>query len=1036
MTTDTGTTAAHVSSYAEDAVIQTAADRFVRWLDDRLLRAGRGDDETILDVEPSGRFWLGRLGPEDDAVRLGLGDRGERLDPCACGIRLQPRDPGPWRFTVAAKGRCWLRTDDRSWRKSDSVAQEVRIDIPDVPYGTFRFGEDALAHALRSITGEPDRSAEIRVEVELNSLGHPELTVLFVNTTSSQEAAGRRGRPKNDPNLYEVSINLVGLATRPFLLESLPDSFRYDRKVPAYGINCGVLSVSDGFETSDTIVVETARPTYWSVEDEEPDLSFSTLATRPLQSLTLLVEALTHWGETEWGHVELERRSRKDDWQPQMLDAAKEEAAKFWQEVSRIRSGLELLQCEPDLLRAFQLMNRAMTHLANGRYDRWRPFQIGFLLANLKAITDPRSEGEFADIVWFATGGGKTETYLGLLVTAGLWDRLRGKSSGITAWSRFPLRMLSLQQTQRFADAMAGAELVRRQAGIPGDPFAVGFFVGQGATPNAIRPEPNEGDPDPEDDDMPARYQVLLRCPFCHGRQIDMVFNRRLWRLEHQCSNSACPWPEKALPFFVVDEEIYRFLPTTVVGTLDKAASIALQAAMRSFVGAPRGICSEPGHGYTYAPRATRPNGCLVPGCRGEALPLPVDARKFAPTFRLQDELHLLRDSLGAVDSHYEALFDSLQTKTTGHRPKILASSATLAGYEKQVDVLYQREARVFPLQGPRAAMGFWSSDTSELARRFVAIAPRGVTLEFAVDRMMTYLQNEVRRLISEPDLVCREIGVGLAMAPHLLSIYGTDILYGNSLRDLDAATRSLETQVPVNPPTLNTATLTGRTEFTVVREVLERLDRPESDFIDRVHVIAASSMMSHGVDIDRLNVMVLLGVPLTTAEFIQTTARVGRRWPALVYLMHKVARERDASVYRSFEHFVRQGDRFVEPVPITRRSRRVLERSIAGLELARILAIHEPKSKTALSTVKNLRRYFADAEVDEELELYALVEALGVSSDLDEPLRSDMERWVEAFFANLLDPTGTVRFPSELCPWGKPMISLRDVEQQAPIRD
>ncbi len=99
--------------------------------------------------------------------------------------------------------------------------------------------------------------------------------------------------------------------------------------------------------------------------------------------------------------------------------------------------------------------------------------------------------------------------------------------------------------------------------------------------------------------------------------------------------------------------------------------------------------------------------------------------------------------------------------------------------------------------------------------------------------------------------------------------------------------------------------------------------------------------MMSHGVDVDRLNIMIVLGMPLSTAEFIQATARVGRKWPALVLVIPKMGRERDAGVYRHFEKFVEHGDRFVEPIPITKRSRRVLERTLPGLEMARLLHIH-----------------------------------------------------------------------------------------------
>ncbi len=1014
--------------------LQANCEAFVRWLEHRVLVAARGDEDEVLEVAPSGRYWLARLAPQEAVLQLALGDRGERLDPCATGLRVKPRGPAPWDFDVRVGARCWIRAETNRWVKSEPVVSTIRIRIDDDAPASIVFGADLLAARLREVDPDADRAAEVRVDVELAGDGRAELTVTIVNTSPQPGAGGSRLQP--DPNLYEVTLALDGLETEPYLLESMPDSFRYNREIEAYGVNCGAERIGETITSVDAPVVDRCRPRYWHAPESEPDLSFAHLGRDPIPSLRTLVRELESWGDVNWADEALVRRSEQLSWSPEMLAEARAEGARFDEELGRIRQGVEIIVENDDLRHAFMLMNEAMEHSANGRYAGWRPFQIGFLLCNLVSLTDPGNDADYADIVWFATGGGKTETYLGLLVTAALYDRMRGKSSGITAWSRFPLRMLSLQQTQRFADAMAGAELARRRAGLDGDPFSVGFLVGMGATPNYIRPEPEDGQPDPDDDDMPARFQVLLRCPFCHSKGLTMAFNRRYWRLEHRCGGDACPWPERSLPFYVVDEEIYRFLPTVVVGTLDKAASISLNAAMRGFVGPPHGICSEEGHGYAYAPRSSRPNGCLVPGCRGSNRPLTMARDLFAPRFRLQDELHLLRDSLGAVDAHYEALLDELQEQLTGHRPKVLASSATLTGFQKQVDVIYKRKGRVFPLQGPSAVQGFWTSDTDDLARRFVAVAPRGVTVEYTVDRMVTVMQNEVRRLITEPEAVCKEASVDSQLVPQLLSLYGTDVVYGNSLRDLDAATRSLETQVPVYPPPLNAVQLTGRTDFDTVRKALEELDNPPEAFEDRIHVIAASSMMSHGVDIDRLNAMVVLGIPLTTAEFIQTTARVGRRHPALVFVVHKIARERDASVYRSFASFVRQGDRFVEPVPVTRRSRRVLHRTVAGLEMARILALHEPRSGVALSTVRSLRQYFNDADVDETKELEALVRTLSLGSDLDQPARSDLERWVEGFFANLLDPAGTFRFPSDLCVWGKPMISLRDVEEQAPVRD
>jgi len=332
-------------------------------------------------------------------------------------------------------------------------------------------------------------------------------------------------------------------------LEAVPDSFRYDRSVLAYGINCGVEAVEhDTLVTVDTVTADRERPLYWSLDDPAPDLRFSSLAADPIPAAHRLLAVLAEWGEQHWGEESLDGRASSEAWSPDMREGAARAAADFAEEQRRIALGVEQLQRDPTLSRAFRAMNQAMLLSANGKYDGWRPFQFGFLLANLASVVDPDSESGIADIVWFATGGGKTETYLGLIVTAALYDRLTGKGGGITAWSRFPLRMLSLQQTQRFADAMAGAERIRREEEIPGDPFSVGFLVGQAATPNRIDEEPEHGKPDPEDDEMPKAYQVLLRCPFCHGETIEMAFDRRFWRLAHRCSNDACPGRRRISP--------------------------------------------------------------------------------------------------------------------------------------------------------------------------------------------------------------------------------------------------------------------------------------------------------------------------------------------------------------------------------------------------------------------------------------------------------------------------------------------------------
>jgi hypothetical protein len=998
---------------------EQAAEAFVGWLHDRVMAAARGDGLKTLDTEPGGTFWLGRLAPEVTVQNSSLGKRGERLDPCAVGLRVRPEHAGPWTFTVDVGFVTWTRNAASDWVKNDRIERSIPVTVP-AATGPYQFGQQELTADLHA-QGMTRHAAGLRVDVE-SWKDQPELVITLVNEGQEKSSA------YPDTHLYEATVEVTGLSTLPFELEALPETFRYDRRIPAFGINVGVEATSGGLRTTDVVVTDRGRPTYGITAAQVPDLTFATLARDPLPEIGKLVTALRAWGEENWSSSALE--ALDDGWTEDMRVEADREAAKFDAEVARLERGLDLLAADPRLLRAFKLANEAIAHAANGRYHGWRAFQLGFLVGAVVGLVEP-ADADTVDTVWFATGGGKTETYLGLLVTSVLYDRLTGKGEGISAWSRFPLRMLSLQQTQRFADALAGAELMRQRERLGGDPIALGFFVGTGGTPNAIPLDPKEGEPDPNDPGMPAEYQVLMRCPFCRSSDITMHFDRARWTLQHRCTNSSCPWKEDGLPFYAVDQEIYRFLPAVVVGTLDKAALLGMQAAMRGFVGAPRGVCSRPGHGYCYSPRRSRPTGCLVPGCRGERRTVTQPRERWAPTLRLQDELHLLRDSLGAVGSHYEAALDHLQEELGGRRAKVVASSATLEGFERQVDVLYQRDGRVFPQPGPSAGRSFWSHETTALARRFVAVAPRGVTMEFVSDRTLTVLQQGVRQLLHDSEQVCREAGIDPRHIDHLLSLYGVNVVYGNTLRDVEAARRSIDTQIPLE---VQAETLTGGTDFDTVRETLRRLEKPEADFQDRLHIIAASSMLSHGVDIERLNTMVMLGIPLTTAEFIQTTARVGRRWPGLVYVLHRIGREREQATFSQFDSYVRQGDRFVEPVPITRRSRRVLSLTISGIVEARRLALHEPRSGQALTTVTRLRSYHQDNGTNQASEAAVLARALGFDGPLDEMLTDDIEGWMHTYFSTLNDPATTVRWPNELSPSGPVMRSLRDVEESAPV--
>jgi CBS domain-containing protein len=342
----------------------------------------------------------------------------------------------------------------------------------------------------------------------------------------------------------------------------------------------------------------------------------------------------------------------------------------------------------------------------------------------------------------------------------------------------------------------------------------------------------------------------------------------------------------------------------------------------------------------------------------------------------------------------------------------------------------------VFPLQGPKITASFWSCDTKNLARRFIGLAPRGVTIEYATDQLIEALQESIRRASRERESVAKEAGVPEKAIDELISLYGTDVAYGSTLRDVEAVARSFESQMKL--VNINAVTLTGKTPLQDVREALKRLREPEVEFDSRIHLVAASSMLSHGVDIDRLNIMVMLGLPLSTAEFIQTTSRVGRKYPGLIYVLHKMGRERDAGVFRTFPTFIQHADRMIDPIPITGKSRRVLELTFPGILMGRIYGIHEPDSLRngygQLTTVSRLREAFTRMGIQPEGELAAIIDLLDVRGALSEKLRNDLERMIANFFRELYNPATRAQFPQQLFANMGPMRSLRDVEEQVPV--
>lgn len=678
------------------------------------------------------------------------------------------------------------------------------------------------------------------------------------------------------------------------------------------------------------------------------------------------------------------------------------------QTLERIEAGLQLLQQDERAFEAFQFMNRAMwlqrtksifaeavRRGSEAHYDdfdipknrSWRTFQIAFILLNIPGVTKfdhpERGEGAdaIADLLFFPTGGGKTEAYLGLSAyTMGL-RRLQGviagrvSDEGMAVLMRYTLRLLTIQQFQRATALICACEDIRRKSLEKGDnrwgktPFRIGLWVGRRTTPNRT------------DDAAEAIKQLrgnqyggagigspyqLTACPWCgsaieggkhldakpypHGSARTLTYCGDKFG---QCLFSRRQAPDEGLPVVVVDEEIYRRLPTLLIATVDKFAQMPWKGEVQMLFGQVNGVCER--HGFkspeiedsTFHPRSK----AGLPAAKTlEHPPLR------PPDLVIQDELHLISGPLGTLVGLYETAIDKLCTwEVDGKpvRPKVIASTATIKNSDVQVRSLFMRTVNVFPPPGLDVRDNFFSvqrEPTDEnFGRLYIGVSSPGRRLKAVL------IQVYVSMLCSAQALYEK---YGKAVDPWM-----TTVGYFNSMRELGGMRRLVDDSIYTRARKQDRrglakrylsgeylAELTSRMRSEEIPQILDKLEAlfdPDAEEARRqafkkkdfknvpkkpLDVLLATNMISVGVDVSRLGLMVVAGQPKATAEYIQATSRVGRAFPGLVCTVFNWARPRDMSHYETFEHYHATFYKHVEPLSVTPFSPGALQRGLAGL--------------------------------------------------------------------------------------------------------
>ncbi|WP_328372647.1 helicase-related protein [Micromonospora zamorensis] len=677
---------------------------------------------------------------------------------------------------------------------------------------------------------------------------------------------------------------------------------------------------------------------------------------------------------------------------PRFQDAARRHVRLCREALGRMRAGWELVGSSPIAERAFRLANEAMLfqqvrskldlrEVERGRDDilrpsgkhpeatpqagqgNWRPFQIAFILASLPELVEPRrGSRSLVDLIFFPTGGGKTEAYLGASAISLLARRLRNpQDAGTDTLMRYTLRLLTAQQFLRAASLICVLEDIRskNQAELGQSPFGIGVWLGGTSTPNTwnraveslrrMRRGANE-----------QNMFLLLRCPWC-GTQMgvkprgragqDVIGYEQVGsKVVLRCVDQSCRFSGRTgLPIHVVDDDIYEVRPSIVIGTVDKFAMMA------------------------WRPTARRLFGLGDDGNR-EVSP---------PSLIIQDELHLISGPLGSMVGLYEPVIDDLCTdkrSETPIPPKIIASTATIRRYEDQIRGLFGRhQVALFPPHGLEEGRSFFAEPATlpdgspEPGRRYLGIMSASLGSTQTVQVRVATATLQAATLIPEADR----------------DGYWTNLNFLNSLRELGNTVSLLQSDVPdyltalrrrdgISPrwPSV-TMELTSRRRSDEIPKAIQQLETTVGQQ-GCVDICLASNIIEVGVDIDRLGLMTIVGQPKTTAQYIQVSGRVGRRAdvsPGLVITIYGAAKPRDRSHYERFSTYHQQLYAQVEPTSVTPFAAPVLRRALHAAAIAHIRQVTagigpHPFPKTAYEQAIELLRQRAQVADPDEVEV------------------------------------------------------------------
>jgi hypothetical protein len=938
--------------------------------------------------------------------------------------------------------------------QDDYYSYEVREKISIYDMSSRDSWDDFLARSKKDTKLIPNWDMSVNCEVrEIGGLIN--IDIKFANKAQQLESELKQRHQKEHTRISTIfnarlMVEIINAEYVPIKLDYFKDDYKYDKTQPAVGFNCNI-DFEDLHETKDylaTTNVPIFRQYRLKTNNKIP-ARFSDLIDNPVKALNKILDGMK-MVLSDWKNDYV---SKQKELSSQALQNMENEIGDFELEINRFEIGISLIEDYSIIRDAFVKMNQAFMNSPKS-YGGWRLFQVVYIVSVILdiAITEKnidwpanikeKSTFDNVDIIYFPTGGGKTEAFLGTVVFTLFYDRLRGKDKGVSAIIRYPLRLLAAQQASRVANILAQAEMIRRDSKemVGSDEFAMGYLCGEGNTPNKIDEFGMKEIEALSQEERDRRFLVVEKCPYC-GEDLHVFGDVDNLRLVHCCGNPNCS--EKILPIYIVDAEIYRYLPSVIISTVDKMAAIGYN---RNFPAIYRGathICKK--HGYCGD------SECIVgKQCKEERFD-PVSFYDPVPTLLIQDELHLIRESLGTYDSHYETFTDYFCKHHTSslRGMKVIGATATISNYEQQVEELFLKNPRRFPCESINLKKHFYHYiDENELNRIIIGYAPFGRAVVNGVVYSMKDIRTVIWKYVLNPELVLKLKGlegISLEEAKKLAQDYWMLIEYNNVKIDSQNVIGALHNPINIelsdeNVKTYVPAKMTGDDTFQEVRKTLALIENA-NDIVEDLdfNMISATSMISHGVDADRFNEIMFFGMPGSTAEYIQAYSRAGRKYPGIVVDIIRPSRPTDQSYLRYFYKFHEYKDILIDPVPVNRWANKSIDVTLPGVFSGMMLAIYGPKSSRRIYMASELKKDIAEGKIDPEevkqelYKIYGCIRNDGSDYNKGKIFKRKIDESVDVIFARIKEKSLSDEYiTSGLNSIGfHVMNSLRDTEKQ-----